>query len=375
MNAWKPVTVVQLEAEACAIAGSSDFGGDRHREALTVLLADYAASARFGAEGAAATRALRVELLVQRLRSQRALQAFRSARPVVRPWFILAVPCSGTTALHRLLCSDPGAQGLEHWLGLHPQPRPPRERWAAHPDFRATAARLEGMKAAAPSLFAQHAMEPDAVDECRLLLMPSFASMTFSSNATLPNYERWLWTCDMAPAYARHRELLGLIDGGQGRRWVLKNSSHLMALGALVETYPDLRVLCTRRPAAEFLASIASLVFAAGSASEPGLLREQVGRDALAIWSRAAWALQRWRIAHPQVPWFDVDPQELRADAIGVCRRIHAAFDEPFTSEVERSMRSTLYSLDTGATLGRPTLEAFGLTSRDVAAAFPPEFL
>src|SRR5436190_1412572 len=81
------------------------------------------------------------------------------ARPPLRPWFILALPRTGTTALHRLLCADPAAQGLEHWLGLHPQPRPPRDRWAAHPDFRATAARLAAMQAAAPTLFAQHAME------------------------------------------------------------------------------------------------------------------------------------------------------------------------------------------------------------------------
>jgi hypothetical protein len=375
VSAWQPATIFELEAEACAIAGASDFGGTRYREALSVLLAAYAASARFSAEGAAATRAQLVDLLVQRLRSQRARKALEGARAPVRPWFILALPRTGTTALHRLLCADPAAQGLEHWLGLHPQPRPPRDRWGAHPDFRATVARLAAMKAAAPTLFAQHAMEADAVDECRLLLMQSFASSTFSSNATLPGYERWLWTCDMAPAYAWHRELLALIDGGQGRRWVLKDSCHLMSLEALVAVYPDLRVICTRRPATAILPSIAALVFAAASASEPGLTREQVGRDALATWSRAARALRDWRIAHPQVPWIDVDQQELRADAVGVCRRIHAAFDEPFSREAERAMRAALAGLDTGATLDRPTLESFGLTSRDVAEAFPAEFL
>src|SRR5258705_2697440 len=118
----------------------------------------------------------------------------------------------------------------------------------------------------------------------------------------------------MAPAYAWHRGLLALIDGGQGRRWVLKDSCHLMSLEALVAVCPALRVICPRRPATAILPSIAALVFAAASTSEPGLTREQVGGDALATWSRAARAVRDWRVAHPQVPWVDVDQQELRAD-------------------------------------------------------------
>src|SRR5262249_36875031 len=203
-NAWQPAVVAELEALACAQAGASDFGGSEHREALAVLLEDYAASARLSAEGAAAARALLVDLLVQRLRSRRGRGALRGAPPVVRPWFPPPPPRTGTRALHRLLCADPAAQGLEHWLALHPQPRPPRERWAVHPDFRATVARLAAMREASPDLFAQHAMEADQVDECRLLLMQSFRSTTFSSTATLPRYERWVLSCDLAPAYPSH---------------------------------------------------------------------------------------------------------------------------------------------------------------------------
>jgi len=374
-NAWQPAGVAELEALACAQAGASDFGGSEHREALAVLLEDYAASARLSAEGAAAARAQLVDLLVQRLRSRRAREALRGARPVAKPWFILALPRTGTTALHRMLCADPAAQGLEHWLALHPQPRPPRERWAAHADFRATVARLAAMRAVSPDLFAQHAMEADQVDECRLLLMQSFRSTTFSSTATLPRYERWVLSCDMAPAYAWHRAMLELIDGGRGRRWVLKDSSHLTSLDALVAAYPDLRVVCTRRPAAALLPSIAALVFAAQRAGEPGLETAQVGRDALAYWSRAAWALRDWRLAHPEIPWVDVDQRELRRDPIGICRAIYERFDEPFSREAEAAMRATLAGLDTGATRGSPTLATFGLEERDVEGAFPAEFV
>src|SRR5215470_16771269 len=88
-NAWQPASVAELEALASAQAGASDFGGSEHREALAVLLEDYAASARLSTEGAAAARALLVDLLVQRLRSRRAREALCGARPVVRPWFIL----------------------------------------------------------------------------------------------------------------------------------------------------------------------------------------------------------------------------------------------------------------------------------------------
>ena len=62
--------------------------------------------------------------------------------PIERPIFVVGLPRTGTTALHRLLCADPGHQGLELWLTEFPQPRPPRETWEDDPIFNAMQERV-----------------------------------------------------------------------------------------------------------------------------------------------------------------------------------------------------------------------------------------
>ncbi len=58
----------------------------------------------------------------------------------------------------------------------------------------------------------------------------------------------WLRDQDWAGAYRRHRRNLQLIGlNYAGRRWVLKNPSHLFALDALLEVYPDALVIQTHR--------------------------------------------------------------------------------------------------------------------------------
>jgi len=377
MSYWPAeLTVETLEADAVAATGLDDFGDRDYREGLNVLLGDYRRHVRFDAAGAAGTRAMLTGVLVQRLKAQHSLRQTRRARiPVRRPWFILSMPRSGTTALHRLLAADLAAQGLEHWLGLYPQPRPPAVAWSTHPDFQVTAAALAGMRAASPEIFALHAMTPEEVDECRLLLMQSFTNMTFFQNATAPDYEAWHWQCDMRAAYARHRALLELIDGGSGRRWVLKDPSHLMTLEALAREYPDMRVICTRRPAEVFLPSVAALVFAARRMSEPDASPEEVGRLQLELWSRGAHALQAWRAAHPEIPWCDVDHEALRRDPLAAIGAIYKAFGEPLSDEGTAAILARAARLEAGATTQRLTLESFGLSQRDVVAAFPDEFV
>lgn len=377
MGVWPAeATIEALEADAIAATGLRDFGSTDYREGLSVLLGDYRRHARFDAAGAAGARAMLTGVLMQRLKAQHSLRQTRRARiPVCRPWFVLSMPRSGTTALHRLLAADPAAQGLEHWLALYPQPRPPAVAWSTHPDFQATTAALAGMRAASPEIFALHAMTADEVDECRLLLMQSFANMSFFQNATAPDYEAWHWQCDMQPAYARHRALLELIDGGAGRRWVLKDPSHLMSLEALSREYPDMRVICTRRPAEVFLPSVAALVLAARRLSEPEASPDDIGRLQLELWSRCAHELQEWRAAHPEIPWCDVDHEALRRDPLAALAAIYEAFGEPLSDEAKTAILARAARLEAGATTQRLTLESFGLSQRDVVAAFPEEFV
>ena len=95
-----------------------------------------------------------------------------------------------------------------------------------------------------------HYMAADQVEECWQLLRQSMRSVSYECLAHLPTYSAWLAGQDWTAAYRRHRrnlQLIGLPD--PGRRWVLKNPSHLFALDALLSVYPDALVIQTHRDA------------------------------------------------------------------------------------------------------------------------------
>jgi hypothetical protein len=358
-----------LQNAARAQTGLEDFGPPDYIAGLDELVRGYA-GAELNVQQATAAQTALVDLLAARLRSQQRLNT-EVVAPVERPWFILGMPRSGTTALHRLLCADPGAQGLEYWLGMHPQPRPPRGDWARNADYLRERAALETLQRCDPGLFALHPIDVNEVDECRLLLMQSFTNHSFSFNAPLPSYEAWLWQHDLRPSYARFRQLLGLIDGGAHRRWVLKDPSHLASLDALLAEFPDLRVIYTWRDPVQFIPSICTLVYGWRRLSDPNVDPHEVGLQALAIWSRSAAELARWRRANPDIPWSTVELPALQKNPMAVVESIYDALGESLSEAGRTAMSDLLAAGLRGGRHGRtPEPEEFGLSRQSIKAAF-----
>lgn len=368
-------TVAALEQEARARTGLERFGPDEYRPALAIFIEALADNPYLSVEGAAQVHDMLVGLLMARLRAQSRLDAASGLLPVTKPWFILAMPRSGTTALHRLLCADPGAQGLESWIANNPQPRPPVGEWAGHSDYRQTFEQLAMMRGAAPDLFRMHEMAADEVDECSLVLKQSFMSMTFFQSSTAPAYERWLWNADVSGSYARFREMLSLIDGGMGRRWVLKDPSHIVTLDALRDEFPDLRVICIKRPVEAVIPSVAALVYYARRITEPAVPKELVGQLQLECWSRCARTLIDWRAANPDIPWVDVGMAGLRADPVTTLRAVYDELEEEFTQRAASAIEAKARTLKAGHTGAPIAPEEYGLTTAAIRAAFPEEFL
>ncbi len=331
-----------LHERAAERAGCSEFGDPAYREPLSILLAGYDDEARLDAAGRERTLALLVDCLVGRLlaNARRAAprQCLEAPRP--QPLVIAGLPRTGSTALHKLLAADPVSQALEYWLGCQPAVRPAHADWEAHPSYRAALEALREIYADSPELLAAHAMRAGEADECRLLFMQQFMSVSFSFNATLPSYERWIFEQDLRPAYARYRDDLKLIGADDGdKRWVLKNSSHLFALPALEETFPDVCLLQTHRNPVTWLASIASVVHKSRTRFEPGVSKREVGEQQLRQWSRVVEASRRDR-EKLSCRVLDVHYDHFVADPLGTVRRIYEAFDWPWSAEAERAIRS-----------------------------------
>jgi hypothetical protein len=109
-----------------------------------------------------------------------------------------------------------------------------------------------------------HTVVWDGPEEDVLLLDRSFTSMSFDSFYWVPGYGDWLRSFDQRPAYRELREWLQVLywqdPSRAGRRWVLKSPHHLTAPAAVLDTFPDCKIVMTHRSPASAVPSYASMV-------------------------------------------------------------------------------------------------------------------
>ena len=87
----------------------------------------------------------------------------------------------------------------------------------------------------------------------------------------------------MAPAYAQHRLALQTLQSRQPtERWILKTPNHLWHLDALLDAYPDARIIWTHRDPGPVVTSLASLA----NAGQRPLTRRTDPRPTADEWKR-----------------------------------------------------------------------------------------
>ena len=340
---------------------------------LEVLLDSYATEERLTPLGRKVKRAELRGALVARALSEASFAQHADTAAVTRPIFVTGLPRTGTTALHRLLCADPAHQGLELWLAEFPQPRPPREHWADNPVYQHITANFAKFHAANPDFAGVHYMNADTVEECWQLLRQSLMSISYESLAHVPSYSTWLAKQDWTPAYARHRRNLGLIGSNDpDKRWILKNPSHLFALDALLEVYPDAIVVQTHRAPRTLIASSCSLSAQATAGQSEVFVGEVIGRSQLDLWARGAAAFAEARERHDSAHFLDVDYDAFVADPVGTAIGVYEHFGLPLTGEARDAIAAADAESRSGtrAPAHRYTLEEFGLTEAMVDERF-----
>ena len=371
-------TVDDLCAEAIDKAGHDDFGSDEDnfRGALEVLLDSYCKEADFTPLGAAMTRHYLLGGLVARLLSEAAWKRYPTSSDIAieRPIFVTGLPRTGTTALHRLLGADPAHQGLELWLAEHPQPRPAREDWEAYPEYRRLRAYYAKAHQDNPDFMGLHYIAEDVLEECWQLLRQSIHSVSYESLAHVPSYAQWLQKQDWTPSYRRHRrnlQLIGLND--VGKRWVLKNPSHLFSLDAILTVYPDALIVQCHRPPETLLASMCSLAAHSTEGWSNTFVGAQIGKDVLNTWAVAIERFNKARASYNPDQFCDVDYFEFVADPVATAHNVYRHFGLPLTDDAVLAIEQASVNSKEGpgAPRHRYSLTDYGLTSEQVRARFP----
>ncbi|PIE19469.1 MAG: hypothetical protein CSA65_02225 [Proteobacteria bacterium] len=383
-----PLSAADLLASARRRAGLRDFGGPPFNAPFERLISSIESEAELHPLGRWMIRESLLRVLQNRLRMQRDFGRHREigAGTIQDPVFIVGLQRTGTTLLQRLLARDPAHRHLASWEAINVAPLD-LPRWkagwqrlrglgrapatfAAHggsqsghtiDPWRLAHAKLAARSLGylAPGFFAIHPVEAEAPEEDVLLLAYSFYSTVPEATLHVPSYASWLERQEQVPAYRHHRRLLRYLQWQRPRslpplsrepnssssatadaalpRWLLKTPHHLEHLDALLEVYPDAKMIMTHRDPIQALASSCTLM-----AHGRGVFTDVVDpRQIGAQWSRKAQRVMRRalevRERHPH-SFFDVHYHELVRDPLAVLRRLYEAFlERPFHARLEAS--------------------------------------
>jgi Sulfotransferase family len=368
-------TVGDLHESATRLTGLTDFGADDYTDGLAAILESYARDADLTALGQKVARVGLRGALAARLLANAGWATHPEHADVIidRPIFVTGLPRSGTTALHRLLTADPGHQGLELWLAEMPQPRPPRDTWAADPVFQHIQAGYQQHHVKHPEFMGVHYIAADTVEECWQLLRQTLRSVSYECLAHLPTYSAWLKAQDWTGPFRRHRrnlQLIGLNDAG--RRWVLKNPSHLFSLDAILEVYPDALIIQTHREPKAVIGSMCSLAAHATDGWSSTFRGKVIGAGQLDLWARGLETFAAARARCDPACFLDVDYAAFTADPVGTAESVYAHFGLDYSGPAADAIREVHAQATHGDSkpAHQYSLADFGLTGEQVDERF-----
>ncbi|MBM4301580.1 MAG: sulfotransferase [Deltaproteobacteria bacterium] len=353
--------------KACQQTGLDDFGDDSFRAALRVLLRAFETEAELSFVGRICVHGDSVRLLNNRLRlvADRRRHPDIAAEVIRRPLFITGLPRSGTTFLHALLAQDPAHRAPQVWEVMHPSPPPEKASYAYDPRITTTARQLKWLDLLMPDFETVHMIDARLPQECIAITSHDFRSYTWETMYAVPSYRAWHDRQDKRPVYEFHRHFLQHLQWRcPSQRWVLKAPSHLLALEALLQVYPDAGIILTHRDPLKVLASCASFTEVLRRGFSDHIDKASLAQEVGQRWVEGARLAVNHRQAQGNLSQqlFDVHYVELLRSPMSMVRRIYTHFDLELSAPAETAMeRFLLANPKNKGGVHRYSLEEFGL--------------
>ena len=351
--------------------GLDDFGEGKFFDALSRLLDSSQDEAQLNLVGKIALKTDVVETLCARLQMERDRQLYPDIkrREIREPLFIVGLPRSGTSVLHRLLGADPEHRSPLMWEVRSPSP-PTRDEEKRRVQRASQSCNFFNWLV--PTFRYAHAVGAEVPQECVSLMTPTFLSDQFDAMYYVPSYRAWLFQQDLQPAYEYHRRFLQHLQFRRSaRRWILKAPTHMSALPALLSVYPDALFVQTHRTPVDAMASVSSLVTILRSAFSDAVDPSIVCREAIDYWSDAMEKFLPERDRLPDNRICDIQYEEIRREPIQAVRRIYEFFGWSLSREAEQNMRLLIASQAKRYSANhRYDLSQFGASPDDVLSVF-----
>lgn len=313
---------------------------------------------------------------------------FRYHRVEVRePWFVLGVPRSGTTFMHRLLASDPDFTTFSTWECLFAPSISERYFWLGVGRLDRLVGRPLGRllgwieKKSLAWIEDVHPMSLDAPEEDYLAFLPVLCC--FVLIVPFPAAD-WVWkmgTFDRDLGDEERQRLMRwyrrclqkhLFVHGPDKTLLSKNASFAGMAGSLVETFPDARLVVCERDAlhvieSQFNALAAGCRFFGHSADGP----EFRGRllECLAFYYEN---LGRVQALLPEGRYIGVPLWDLSRDTRNVIETINARFGRALSIHTDKALVAYEGRTPPRTNVCSPDLVPWGLDPHEVAQRFSP---
>lgn len=225
------------------------------------------------------------------------------------------------------------------------------------------------MHALAPMLDAKHYVRAGLPDECRMLLDPTFRSLTYAVMAPASGYLEWFLGQDLEVAYEMWAEFLRCFQTQTPeKRLTLKAPMHAGNLSALRAAVPDAMLVQTHRDPKSVTGSACSLLH-----TFHGIMTDEVDSAALGTtWLQMLTRYTEKNIAQrEEVEVYDVYYEDLVSAPIDTIRGIYEHFSLTFSAEDEaRVLRWVKNRPKNKYGVHRYDLGDFGLTPESVDASY-----
>lgn len=358
-----------LIKEIKGMTGLRDFGDEDFQEGLSVLIDSAKNDAHLSYYGRLLLSNLVTSALVSRLRliavKKDHPEIFNS--PVIPPLFVVGLPRSGTTFLHRLLSSLPEARPIPTWELYEPVPGP-------GPDIRKFRVRLMSYipRFFAPEMDSKHELRYDRPEECIFLFNNTMVSIGYWQVAPVYSYIDWCIEQDMEAPFSWYYRYLQYIQSNiPGSRLTLKAPVYTGQLDALFKAIPDAMVIQTHRDPFKVVPSTMSLFNTIHSllSEQPDISRMiKTNLRLLGLLMerniRALEKIDKGKVLH-------IEYKSLTSDPVGTVIKIQKHFNLPWSDVHLSALKESLkvHKKDRHGT-HKYTLKDFGLNEPMISCAF-----
>jgi hypothetical protein len=344
-----------LIATAKKDTGLDDFGDQSFLEPMRILIRSLEDEADLNPIGRFMNKVNIIRLLKHRLYAQDLLNRHPEIleRELPDPVAIVGLARSGTTRLHRLLASDSNFLHVKSWESVYPVPYPEcfdaRAEGKTDPRITALDQGLKAVMYMSPQIAAVHPLGTFEVEEEIGLIQHGFSTQLFEIQAKIPTFAEWLMTHDQTAAYEYMAVLLKIISWFRNdpvdKPWLLKSPQHMQDLDALLNVFPNAKLICPHRDPVKVVGSSCSMTW------------NSIVRDSASVtpqWVGQEWLTKTERMLHknlqirsdrvPAQNQHDVLYADITADWQRAIQGVYDFLGRPFTNDARTAMQSWLDS-------------------------------